>query len=131
LKQTRQHALSQSLVVVNARPTAFLRMFRQASTWRPFRYPPRVDIARELRSIKSFAKGTKGETGMKSSVRNRLEGKVTAILRGSAMSEIEIETAAGLVSAVITSRSLDEVGLKVGDKVSAAFKATSVFVDKL
>jgi molybdopterin-binding protein len=68
---------------------------------------------------------------MKSSVRNRLEGKVTAIVRGSAMSEIEIETVAGLVSAVITSRSLDEVGLKVGDKVAAAFKATSVFVDKL
>jgi molybdopterin-binding protein len=68
---------------------------------------------------------------MKSSVRNRLEGRVTAIVRGSAVSEIEIETAAGLLSAVITSRSLDDIGLQVGDKVAAAFKATSVFVDRL
>lgn len=68
---------------------------------------------------------------MKSSVRNRLEGKVTLLVRGSAVSEIEIETPAGLVSAVITTRSLDAVGLKVGDSVSAAFKATNVFVDKL
>lgn len=68
---------------------------------------------------------------MKSSVRNRLEGKVTAIVRGSAVSEIEIETAAGLVSAVITSRSLDDTGLAIGDKAVAAFKATSVFVDRL
>lgn len=67
---------------------------------------------------------------MRSSVRNRLEGKVTAIVRGSVVSEIEIETAAGLVSAVITSRSVDATGLKVGDKVAAAFKATSVFIDR-
>jgi molybdopterin-binding protein len=68
---------------------------------------------------------------MKTSVRNRLEGRVTAIVRGSAVSEIEIETAAGLVSAVITSRSLEDTGLKVGDEVAAAFKATSVFVERL
>jgi|APFre7841882724_1041349.scaffolds.fasta_scaffold02956_3 molybdopterin-binding protein len=68
---------------------------------------------------------------MKSSVRNRLEGTVSLIVRGAAVSEIEIETPSGLVSAVITTRSLDAVALKVGDSVAAAFKATNVFVDKL
>jgi molybdopterin-binding protein len=68
---------------------------------------------------------------MKSSVRNRLEGKVSLIVRGAAVSEVEIETASGLVSAIITTRSLDAVALKVGDDVSAAFKATNVFVEKL
>ena len=68
---------------------------------------------------------------MKTSVRNRLEGKVNLIIRGAAVSEIEIATPAGPVSAVITTRSLDAFELKVGDKVAAAFKATNVFVDKL
>jgi molybdopterin-binding protein len=60
-----------------------------------------------------------------------LEGKVSLIVRGAAVSEIEIETAAGSVSAVITTRSLDAVALKVGDSASASFKATNVFVEKL
>ncbi len=68
---------------------------------------------------------------MKTSVRNRLEGTIVAITRGEAVSEIDIETAAGTMSSIITSRSLDEMEIKVGDKVAAAVKATSVFVEKL
>ncbi len=67
---------------------------------------------------------------MKSTVRNCLEGEVVEIVSGGAMSEVEVKTAAGLVSAVITTRSLKESGLKVGDKVNARMKATSVFLEK-
>jgi molybdopterin-binding protein len=32
---------------------------------------------------------------------------------------------------VITTRSLEETGLKIGDKVVAGFKSTMVFLDKV
>ncbi len=67
---------------------------------------------------------------MKSSVRNHLEGTVTSITRGEAVSEIDIETAAGMMSSIITTRSLSEMGIQVGDKVTAAVKSTAVFVEK-
>ncbi len=67
---------------------------------------------------------------MKSSVRNQFEGTIKAIVRGEAVSEIDVETAAGIMSSIITTRSMEEMGLKVGDKVTAAVKATAVFVEK-
>ncbi|MBL8541503.1 MAG: TOBE domain-containing protein [Betaproteobacteria bacterium] len=67
---------------------------------------------------------------MKSSVRNRLEGKIINIVKGGAVAEVDVETAAGIVSSVITTRSLEETGLKVGDTVVAAFKSTMVFIEK-
>lgn len=67
---------------------------------------------------------------MKSTVRNRFEGSVINIIRGEAMSEVDVQTASGVMSAVITTRSLSGTGLKVGDTVVAAVKATSVFLEK-
>lgn len=67
---------------------------------------------------------------MKSTIRNRLEGTVTEIVRGSVMSEVDIDTGAGPVASIVTTRSIDESGLKVGDTVVAAVKATSVFLEK-
>jgi molybdopterin-binding protein len=67
---------------------------------------------------------------MKSTVRNHFEGTIREIIQGEAVSEIDVDTAAGVVSAVVTTRSLKENGLKVGDRVVAAFKATNVFLEK-
>lgn len=67
---------------------------------------------------------------MKSTIRNRLEGEVVDIVSGGAASEVDVKTAAGIVSAVITTRSLNEAGIKVGDRVVARMKATAVFLDK-
>ena len=67
---------------------------------------------------------------MKSSVRNHLQGTVREIIAGSAMCEVDIDTPAGIVSAVITMRSVQELGLKVGDTVTASMKSTNVFVEK-
>lgn len=67
---------------------------------------------------------------MKSSIRNKIEGKVVNIIRGQAMSEVDIKTRAGIISAAITTRSVDEMELKKGDKVFAGIKATAVFVEK-
>jgi molybdopterin-binding protein len=46
------------------------------------------------------------------------------------MSEVDVETDAGLVTSIVSTRSVDENGLKVGDRVVAAVKATSVFIEK-
>lgn len=63
--------------------------------------------------------------------RNQFRGKVVAIHRSPVVSEIEIETPAGLISAVVTSSSIERLGLRIGDEALALFKATEVMVAKL
>lgn len=63
--------------------------------------------------------------------RNQFRGRIVAITRGPVVSEAEIETAAGIISAVVTTSSVDRVPLKVGDEALALFKATEVLIAKL
>ena len=65
---------------------------------------------------------------MEQSIRNELPGTVREIISDKVLSEVLIETAIGEVAAVITTRSVQEMGLKVGDKVAALVKATNVSV---
>ena len=67
---------------------------------------------------------------MEISLRNQLKGRITEIVRSEVVSEVTIETAAGLISAVITTRSVDHLKLAVGDNVHALIKATEVGVEK-
>jgi molybdopterin-binding protein len=46
------------------------------------------------------------------------------------VSEVEIETSAGTLSSVITTRSLKQLALKVGDEVRAVVKSTEVGIEK-
>jgi len=63
--------------------------------------------------------------------RNQFKGTVIALKRGDVMSELEIETPAGVISSVITTTSVDRLGLRVGDTALALFKAVDVLVAKL
>ena len=63
--------------------------------------------------------------------RNQFRGHVVAIHRGDVVSEIEVETAAGVVGAIVTSSSIDRLNLRVGDETLALFKATEVMLAKL
>lgn len=63
--------------------------------------------------------------------RNQFKGKVVAINRGQIVSEIEIETPAGIIGAIVTSSSIDTLKLRIGDEALALFKATEVLVAKL
>ena len=65
-----------------------------------------------------------------SSIRNRLTGTVREIVADKVVSEVVLETAAGTISAVITTRSVEELNLKVGDQIHAIIKATSVSVER-
>ena len=64
------------------------------------------------------------------SARNRLEGKVTEIQFGGVMAHVVVRVGKSLVESVITKRSVEEVKLKVGDKVTAVIKSTEVMLDK-
>ena len=68
--------------------------------------------------------------GMTLSARNRLEGKVVEIQLGGVMAHVVVRAGKNLVESVITKRSVDEMKLKVGDKVSAVIKSTEVMLEK-
>ena len=67
---------------------------------------------------------------MSSSIRNRLPGTIEKIVSDKVVSEIVIRTAAGEVTSVITTSSVQRMNLKEGDQVFAIIKATEVSVEK-
>ncbi|MEY2343232.1 molybdopterin-binding protein [Acidithiobacillus sp. IBUN Pt1247-S3] len=67
---------------------------------------------------------------METSIRNQVAGTVLEIVEDKVMSEVIIQTAAGKMTSVITTRSVRDMGLKVGDDVSAIIKATNVSIGK-
>ena len=60
--------------------------------------------------------------------RNQYAGTIRDVVFGDVLSEIEVETASGVVSSVVSTRSINELGLHVGSEVLATFKATEVFL---
>jgi len=64
-------------------------------------------------------------------VRNQFHGKVKAIIEGPVVSEVDVETPAGIVTSVITTRSISDLGLEIGSEVVALVKATEVSIAKL
>ena len=63
---------------------------------------------------------------MEQSIRNEIPGTVREIISDKVLSEIIVETRIGEMAAVITTRSVQDMGLKVGDSVAALVKATNV-----
>jgi molybdopterin-binding protein len=64
-------------------------------------------------------------------VRNQFKGQVKEIVRGDIFSEVDVQTPWGLVTSIITTRSVDELELKAGSNVVALVKATEVSIAKL
>jgi molybdopterin-binding protein len=67
---------------------------------------------------------------MSTSIRNRLPGTIEKIVSDKVVSEVTIRTAAGIVTSVITTGSVERMKLKEGDNVFAVTKATAVSVEK-
>jgi molybdopterin-binding protein len=67
---------------------------------------------------------------MKESIRNQLPGTVKSIVSDTVASEVIMETAAGEIASIVTTRSVEEMELKVGDSVFALIKATNVSIRK-
>jgi molybdopterin-binding protein len=64
-------------------------------------------------------------------VRNQFKGHIKEILRGDVLSEVDVQTPWGIVTSVITTRSVDELQLKPGSEVVALVKSTEVSIAKL
>ena len=68
---------------------------------------------------------------MKIGARNRLEGTVIDVKRGTVMCQVRVEIPGGAhMESVMTNDSLDALGIKVGDKVRVAVKAVNVLLIK-
>jgi molybdopterin-binding protein len=67
---------------------------------------------------------------MSTSIRNRLPGTIEKIVSDKVVSEILINTAAGPITSIITTGSVQQMNLKQSDKVFAIIKATEVSVEK-
>ena len=63
--------------------------------------------------------------------RNQFRGKIKEIIEGPVVSEVDVETPFGIVTSVITSRSVRELQLKPGVEVLELVKATEVSIAKL
>ncbi|MGF0238814.1 TOBE domain-containing protein [Rhodococcus sp. IEGM1300] len=64
-------------------------------------------------------------------VRNQFKGVIKEIVHGEVVSEIDVQTASGIVTSVITSRSVRDLELKIGSEVIAFVKSTEVSIAKL
>jgi molybdopterin-binding protein len=64
-------------------------------------------------------------------VRNQFRGKIKEIITGPVVSEVDVETPAGIVTSVITTRSIRDLNLQIGSEVLAFVKATEVSIAKL
>jgi molybdopterin-binding protein len=64
--------------------------------------------------------------------RNQFRGRIKEVIEGPVVSEVDVETAGGLiVTSVITTRSVKELGLAPGKEVVALVKATEVSIATL
>ncbi len=64
-------------------------------------------------------------------VRNQFKGVIKEVLEGSVVSEINIETKAGVFTSIISTRSVKDLDLKVGSEVVVLIKSTEVSLAKL
>jgi molybdopterin-binding protein len=66
----------------------------------------------------------------KLSARNRIEGKIVELQLGGVMGHVTVQAGKNLIESVITKRSVEEMKLKVGDRVTAVIKSTEVMLEK-
>ncbi len=64
----------------------------------------------------------------KISARNQLRGTVEEIVLGTVTAKVSIRIGENLIESVITRQSVEEMGLKQGDSVTALIKSTEVMI---
>ena len=67
---------------------------------------------------------------MELSARNQIRGKITSIKHGAVMAEVVIDVESQELTSTITNGSVERLGLKVGDRVTAIIKASDVLIGK-
>lgn len=69
-----------------------------------------------------------GEEAPRVSARNKLQGKVTSIVKGAVNSEVILDIGGESIVSTITNESVSSLGLDTGSKAWALIKASSVIV---
>ena len=68
---------------------------------------------------------------MKLSARNQLKGKIVSVEKGVITAKVKVEIKVPTtITAVITKEAVDDLGLKVGDEVTAIVKSTEIIIGK-
>lgn len=65
----------------------------------------------------------------RSSARNRFEGIVTRVVRGDVVSQVEIQAGPHRLVSLLTTESVDELGLAAGVTAAASVKSTNVVLE--
>ena len=69
--------------------------------------------------------------GLKISARNRLKGIVKSIEKGEVAAKVKVEIEApAVITALISREAVEELDIKLGDRVEAVIKATEVMITK-
>jgi molybdate transport system regulatory protein len=94
-------------------------------------------LLKEYRRVEDYVCEVLGDTEyweaacLKISARNRLKGVVKSVEKGDIIAKVKIEvTEPATVTALISKEAVDDLKIKVGDKVEAVIKATEVMVAK-
>ncbi len=64
-------------------------------------------------------------------VRNQFKGIVHEIITGPVVSEINVQTKAGIFTSIISTRSVEDLDLQIGSEVVVLIKSTEVSLAKL
>ena len=67
-------------------------------------------------------------TGTKISARNQLRGTVEDVVLGTVTAKVTVRVGENLIECVITRDSVEEMGIKKGDTVTALIKSTEVMI---
>lgn len=85
---------------------------------------------RYLASVLSSPNASEVED-LKLSARNQFKGKVVSVEEGVITGKVKVEIKMPVtVTAVITKESIEELGIKVGDEVTAIIKSTEIMIAK-
>lgn len=64
------------------------------------------------------------------SARNKIPGTVKDVKLGAVMATVKVQVGDNVIESAITKEAADELKLKVGDRVTAVIKSTSVMIMK-
>lgn len=91
---------------------------------------PRQQLLRSLRANDAMRATGDRAAGVDISARNQLTGRVTRLVLGDVMAEVEIRIGEHSLVSVITRSSAERLALREGDEVLAVIKSTEVMVAK-
>jgi molybdopterin-binding protein len=67
---------------------------------------------------------------MKLSARNQLAGKIVEVTKGQTTSHVRVDIGGKIITSSITNEAVDDLGLTVGDEVTAIIKSSDVIIGK-